>query len=138
MTTIAALSQVLAAVQAAAPAAAPAAVAIRDLLHNYQLPYCRFQPRQRMLGLQVRSRRGIYRGSAPNPGAPQALSDFAAQSHGPGRSADADFYGQGSSAAICRQAAVLSSPSAPLVPPQGPAAPSLAAPPALREGTEKG
>ena len=46
--------------------------------------------RLRLLGLQVRSRRGIYRGSAPNPGAPQALSNFAAQSHGPGRSADAD------------------------------------------------
>ena len=48
--------------------------------------------RLRLLGLQVRSRRGIYRGSAPNPGAPQALSNFAAQSHGPGRSADAGFH----------------------------------------------
>ena len=47
--------------------------------------------RCRLLGLQVRSRRGIYRGSAPNPGAPQALSDFAAQSHGPGRSASPDL-----------------------------------------------
>ena len=35
-----------------------------------------------------------------------------------------------------RQDAVLSSPSAPLVPPQGPAAPSLAAPPALRRGCQ--
>ena len=33
----------------------------------------------------------FYWGSTPNTGAPQALSDFAAQSHGPGRSADADF-----------------------------------------------
>ena len=47
--------------------------------------------RCRLLVLQVRSRRGIYRGSAPNPGAHQALSDFAAQSHGPGRSASPDL-----------------------------------------------
>ena len=47
--------------------------------------------RCRVLVLQVRSRRGIYRGSAPNPGAPHALSDFAAQSHGPGRSASPDL-----------------------------------------------
>lgn len=39
MTTIVALSRALAAVQAVAPAAVQAAVEMRDLLHNYQLPY---------------------------------------------------------------------------------------------------